>query len=160
MCLTHIQPWTSRTWTREIAKLFSLEPTEFDRATIEAYAAQLISCCSIVVVRCGEYGSLTISPSLPSGSLWLPAFHSTSVVDATGAGNAFLGGFVAGWIKTGDVREASMYGAVAASFVVEQVGLPKLTRDEGGDDKKWNDVVMEERLAEYQKRVENGTGDM
>jgi sugar/nucleoside kinase (ribokinase family) len=49
----------------------------------------------------------------------------TTVVDPTGAGNAFCGGFLAGWVQSGNLLTAGLYGAVAASFLVEQVGLPE-----------------------------------
>jgi sugar/nucleoside kinase (ribokinase family) len=48
------------------------------------------------------------------------------VVDPTGAGNAYCGGFLAGYIETGDVLTAARYGAIAASFLVEQAGLPEI----------------------------------
>ena len=31
---------------------------------------------------------------------------------------------LAGWVQTGDLRLAGLYGVIAASFLVEQVGLP------------------------------------
>jgi len=57
--------------------------------------------------------------------LHVPAIPTT-VVDTTGAGNAFCGGFLAGFIQTGDLLTAARYGRVAASFLVEQVGLPAI----------------------------------
>ena len=62
---------------------------------------------------------------------------------------------MAGWIETGDAVEASISGTVAASFAVEQVGLPYLTRSEKGkgDMEVWNGVDVRERLAEYRMRV-------
>lgn len=46
----------------------------------------------------------------------------------TSAGNAFLGGYVAGLsLSGGDPYEAALYATVSASFVVEQFGLPSLT---------------------------------
>lgn len=43
------------------------------------------------------------------------------------AGNAFLGGFIAGLsASNGDQYEAALYGTVSASFIVEQIGLPKV----------------------------------
>jgi sugar/nucleoside kinase (ribokinase family) len=56
-----------------------------------------------------------------------------TVVDPTGAGNAYSGGFLAGYIQTGDLMTAARYASVAASFLVEQVGLPPINdrlRDE------------------------------
>lgn len=48
--------------------------------------------------------------------------------------------------------EAGKYGAVASSFVVEQVGLPTL---KGGNVREfWNGESAEHRLEEYKKRCE------
>jgi sugar/nucleoside kinase (ribokinase family) len=49
------------------------------------------------------------------------------VVDPIGAGNAFCGGFLSGWVYKKDLRLAAIRGAVSASFAVEQVGLPRLS---------------------------------
>eukprot|EP00897_Mesotaenium_endlicherianum_P006241 jgi/Mesen1/5645/ME000286S04855 len=38
------------------------------------------------------------------------------VVDPTGCGNAFCGGFLVGWLETDDLLTAGLYGSVAASF--------------------------------------------
>ena len=51
------------------------------------------------------------------------------MVDACGAGNAYCVGFIVGWAQTNDLRLAGLYGAVAASFLVEQVGLPPVGPD-------------------------------
>lgn len=67
------------------------------------------------------------------------------VVDPTGAGNAFLGGYVAGWLREGHVGQALHCGAVAASFALEQSGLPRSA-----------DVSAEagmERLDEFRERL-------
>jgi sugar/nucleoside kinase (ribokinase family) len=47
------------------------------------------------------------------------------VVDPVGAGNAYCGGFLVGWLETGNLRLAGRYASVAASFLVEQYGLPR-----------------------------------
>lgn len=44
------------------------------------------------------------------------------VLDVTGAGDAFCGGFLAGLIATGDPVLAAAYGVVSSSFVVETRG--------------------------------------
>jgi sugar/nucleoside kinase (ribokinase family) len=80
---------------------------------------------SIVTLRMGPEGSLV---SISGAThLYVPA-APTTVVDPTGAGNAYCGGFLAGYVQTGDVLTAARYGAVAASFLVEQVGLPEINK--------------------------------
>ncbi len=46
----------------------------------------------------------------------------TAIRDVTGAGDAFCGGFLVGWLETGDPLQATRYGAVSASFVLEDFG--------------------------------------
>ena len=48
----------------------------------------------------------------------IPAYPS-QVIDPTGAGDAFGGGFLAGFRKTYDPVEASLYGNISASLVIE-----------------------------------------
>ena len=75
----------------------------------------------LVTLRMGAAGSLVYA----AGTLQhIPAVPVT-VVDQVGAGNAYCGGFLVGWLETGDLRLAGRYASVAASFLVEQFGLPK-----------------------------------
>lgn len=91
------------------------EPLELIRRLVEAGAG-------VVALRQGERGATVHRAD--TGETWhIPAFE-TPVIDPTGAGNAFCGGFLTGWVQTGDLRLAGLYGAAAASFPVEQVGLP------------------------------------
>ena len=52
----------------------------------------------------------------------IPAYL-TEAVDPTGAGDAFCGGFQVGMAQTGDARQAALYGAVSASFIIEDFGV-------------------------------------
>jgi sugar/nucleoside kinase (ribokinase family) len=79
---------------------------------------------SLITLRLGSDGAL-IMEEPEGGSGHIPAYR-VEVVDPVGAGNAFCGGFLVGWVETGDPLLAGCYGAVAASFMVEQVGLPHL----------------------------------
>lgn len=106
-----------------------------------------------IVVRAAGHGCLVMSRG--TEPVWLPAFHdgdSHMVVDTTGAGNAFLGAFAIGWQHSGSYVEAAKYGQVAASFMIEQVGLP--TRFGHGERELWNSSSVRERLAAYQARLE------
>ena len=98
----------------------SAEPRELIQKMVDAGA-------KIVALRQGENGT-TVHRADTGETRHIPAFKIT-VVDPTGAGNAFCGGFLAGWLKTGDIYTAGLYGAVAASFLLEQVGLPEITTE-------------------------------
>lgn len=92
----------------------------------------------IVALRCGKNGALVHRAD--TGEIWQIPAVQTFAQDPTGAGNAFCGGFLAGWVESGDLCQAGLYGAVAASFLVEQVGLPAV------------DEVMKRRRDEEAKR--------
>ncbi len=52
----------------------------------------------------------------------IPTFPTTAV-DPTGAGDAFCGGFLVGLAHTDDPVDAALYGAVSASFIIEDFGV-------------------------------------
>jgi sugar/nucleoside kinase (ribokinase family) len=52
----------------------------------------------------------------------LPACPPDAEVDATGAGDAFAGAFLAEYLETGDARAAAEIGLVVSSFIVERLG--------------------------------------
>ena len=69
-----------------------------------------------VVLKRGGDGSLIVSPGVVDRLI--PAI-GVSVVDPTGAGDAFCGGFLAGLRRTGDLGQAASFATVAASFAVQ-----------------------------------------
>jgi sugar/nucleoside kinase (ribokinase family) len=72
-----------------------------------------------VIVKLGAGGSIV---TCREGSTRVPAFP-VNAKDPTGAGDAFAGGLAAGWVETGDVVQAALYGTVSASFVIEDFGF-------------------------------------
>lgn len=81
-----------------------------------------------VVVKQGEHGAF-----LQSADVYFccPAFPIESVIDPTGAGDSFAGGFVGALARMGRVndrnlRRATVYGCVLASFTVEGFGVAGL----------------------------------
>jgi sugar/nucleoside kinase (ribokinase family) len=68
-----------------------------------------------VVVKLAAAGSLVVDDN---GVTHVPAFPS-HVVDPTGAGDSFCGGFLAGLRETRDPVRAAQFGTASASFVVE-----------------------------------------
>jgi len=73
-----------------------------------------------VSLRMGERGSLIGSPDLDITHI--PAISET-IVDVTGAGNAYLGGLLVSLSEGLSFTEASLRGAVSASFAIEQFGI-------------------------------------
>jgi cytidine kinase len=84
----------------------------------------------VVVVKQGEYGAAMYTED---GFFGLPAYPTPDVVDPTGAGDCFAGGFV-GYVaahtgeEMGDelLRRAMAYGTALASFNVEAFGTERL----------------------------------
>jgi len=66
-------------------------------------------------------GALGADVVTESGRCRVPPCN-TKLVDSTGAGDAFSGGFLTGLIDTGDPVAAAVRGAVSASVVVETSG--------------------------------------
>jgi sugar/nucleoside kinase (ribokinase family) len=100
-----------------------------------------------VVAKQGEYGAGLITQD---GFFALPAYPLESVVDPTGAGDTFAGGFV-GYVAAHPDEEAGhdllaramAYGTALASYNVEEFGtdrVARLTRDE-----------ITERVADLQR---------
>jgi sugar/nucleoside kinase (ribokinase family) len=81
-----------------------------------------------LVIKKGEHGALLFHKHL---IFYAPALPLAEVVDPTGAGDTFAGGFM-GWIaKTGDVsfenlKKGVIYGSAMASFCVEKFSVERL----------------------------------
>jgi sugar/nucleoside kinase (ribokinase family) len=86
--------------------------------------AMLADGAKIAALRMGEAGSL-VGTQGSETLLDLPAVPVPAVIDQTGAGNAYCGAFLVGWVETGNVRTAARYAGVAASFTLEVVGVPE-----------------------------------
>ncbi|KAI1298916.1 Ribokinase-like protein [Xylaria venustula] len=74
------------------------------------------------------------------------------VVDPTGGGNTFLGGLAVALARGKGLEEAAAWGSVAASFAIEQIGVPALGHDDEGRE-TWNGVRVEERFEEFKTRL-------
>ena len=82
----------------------------------------------ILVVKRGEYG---VALFTPWGTFMAPAFQLEEVVDPTGAGDTFAGGFL-GYLAATDhvdlptLMQAALVGTIMASFTCEQFGTAGL----------------------------------
>jgi fructose-1-phosphate kinase PfkB-like protein len=76
-------------------------------------------------------------------------------VDTTGAGNSFLGAFTVKFQSTRDITEAVIAATVAASFTIEQVGLPIRTLSGGRE--LWNGEEVASRIERYRAMLKTLT---
>jgi sugar/nucleoside kinase (ribokinase family) len=117
-----------------------------DKASLYAAAREVLSWASspadgdgeaparrgprVIVAKQGEYGAALVTAD---GFFSLPAFPLESVVDPTGAGDTFAGGFVGYIAAHADeeitdelLRQAMAHGTALASFNVEEFGTHRI----------------------------------
>ncbi|MEW6101280.1 MAG: PfkB family carbohydrate kinase [Candidatus Omnitrophota bacterium] len=101
----------------------------------------------MILIKKGEHGVFFYSSKFVFS---LPAFPTERVVDPTGAGDTFAGGFM-GYltrvkrIDEGSLKKAIAYGTIAASFNIEDFGIKRtagLTRNN-----------LEKRLSAFKKCI-------
>jgi cytidine kinase len=96
-----------------------------------------------VIIKKGEHGAMFLSADQ---SFVMPAFPLGDVIDPTGAGDSFAGGFMGYLASVGRVDAASLktamaYGTVVASFNVQDFSLRRFERTERPE--------IDKRLSDY-----------
>jgi len=84
----------------------------------------------MILIKKGEHGVLFYSDAFIFS---LPAYPADRVVDPTGAGDTFAGGFIgslakSGAVKAQNIRKALAFGTIAASFNIEDFGLNRTAK--------------------------------
>lgn len=102
----------------------------------------------VLVIKKGEHGALLITED---DYFMAPAFPVSEVVDPTGAGDSFAGGFVGYLASCPDInklelRRAVVYGSTVASFNVESFSFERLK----AIDKK----QIEERVERFREMMQ------
>ena len=102
---------------------------------------------SLTAIKKGEHGALVMGKDFIFSVLAHPC---EEVVDATGAGDSFGGGFMGylDMVKTiseKEIRKAAVYGSVLASFTIEDFGIERL--------KSLTLPEIENRFLEFKKLV-------
>ena len=140
--------------SEEAARLFGTEePVDIDNCEIllkrfDTFMNKTNSC----VLRCGRLGSITLSSSneYPERQInHLPAYHTLTqkqVIDPTGGGNSFLGGFSMGYALTNNIDVGNLCGTIIAGCNIEQIGPAKYDSRTG---KINNSNTFKERLKYY-----------
>jgi sugar/nucleoside kinase (ribokinase family) len=96
-----------------------------ERGIIKAAKSLRKMGAKMVLIKKGEHGSIFYNGK---SFFALPAYHSDKIIDPTGAGDTFAGGFmgylsVVKKITDKEIRRAIALGTVAASFNIEGFGL-------------------------------------
>ena len=99
--------------------------------SIEECAKNILNCGpDYIIIKKGSHGAELFSKNQRSA---IPALDNIKVVDPTGAGDSFVGG-VCGHlalqprISFKEIHNAMIYGAVIASFCIEEFGLARLQK--------------------------------
>lgn len=94
---------------------------------VKAAAAVRLMGVRHVIIKRGDAGAMLFDDE---GPFWVPAYPLEDVVDPTGAGDCFAGGFMAYLAHTGDrseknIRRAMVFGSATASFAVESFSVDR-----------------------------------
>ncbi len=105
--------------------LFSLNLTEGRRITNESDPKAIVRKLHTLgakklILRMGANGALVSE----GADIWQIPAIDTQVVDVTGGGNSSTGGFLVGYCETGNLVQAGIMASVAASFILQQYGVP------------------------------------
>jgi len=102
-----------------------------------------------VVIKRGEYGFIMFTKE--EGYFVLPAFPIAKVIDPTGAGDTFAGGFF-GYLASRpqkptiqDMKQACVFGSILASHTIQDFSVKALAKTTLAD--------LEKRLADYRKVI-------
>jgi cytidine kinase len=97
-----------------------------------------------VLLKKGEHGAFLIGENVQFA---LPAYPVAEVIDPTGAGDSFAGGFM-GYVAAADsieprtLRRAMVYGTATASFCVEGFGVEGLAKHRRGKiESRFNEML-------------------
>jgi sugar/nucleoside kinase (ribokinase family) len=97
-----------------------------------------------VILKKGEHGAFLMGEDVHFA---LPAYPVSTVIDPTGAGDCFAGGFMgaiarAGNTEPGTLRKAMLYGTVTASFCVQGFSIEDLGgRGMGDIDERYSELL-------------------
>lgn len=82
--------------------------------------------CRNVIIKLGGEGCYVMNNKMAEH---IPAISNLNVKDTTGAGDNFVGGFMAGLIEGMDIKEAARYATAVAAISVTQSGALTALKD-------------------------------
>lgn len=118
--LTYLQPEEIRALVTG-AKVLVTNDYELDlvKKKTELTLEQIFEICEIVITTHGEKGSIIRTKN---EEIKINPVKPKSVVDPTGAGDAYRAGFIYGHINGKDLKTCGQLGSLAATYAVEEYG--------------------------------------
>ncbi|MGX7100541.1 carbohydrate kinase family protein [Globicatella sanguinis] len=71
------------------------------------------------MITLGSKGSVILTNK---NKLFVSALEKVNVVDTTGGGDAFIAGFLYGYLNNQSLRDSAEIGTALSSFIIEKVG--------------------------------------
>ena len=96
---------------------FGFMANDYDRG-LEKARALASNSAKIIVYKMGENGAITITPD----GEFQTGIYKTDALKPTGAGDSFMGGFIASLAAGRPVKDAVLRGSACAAIVVARVG--------------------------------------
>lgn len=120
---------------RQLAPVDIIVMSDADIAGFESAIPEIASCVRVLAITQGAHGARVFYNGSES---FFPSFP-VKETDATGAGDVFATAFILKYAEKKDIAVASAFAHVAASFVVEGVGIDNLNAME----------MIDARLEQY-----------
>lgn len=124
----------------EVHLLLETNDVELAAVRLAAYGPE------IIVIKMGAIGSLIYSAQ-EQQFIHIPIFP-TNIVDTTGAGDSYCGGFMTRYAQEQNLVKAGLAGAVSASFAVEGFGLSHMF-DIDPDDARERFDILSAKYRDY-----------
>ena len=91
----------------------------FNKNKLEDCQNQFSSLCELVIVTLGSEGSLIIGKTKKEK---IKATLKGKLLDTTGAGDMYAGGFIHGLIKNFSIKKCGQMGSICAGHIITQLG--------------------------------------
>ncbi len=91
----------------------------FDTADLDHAVSRIADLCQISTITMGARGSLVVKGS---EVIEVAAAPVPRVIDTTGAGDAYAGGFLYGYVTGHSLRKCATFGNLAAGEVISRIG--------------------------------------
>ena len=91
----------------------------FKKNKLASCQGELSSLCELVVVTLGSNGSLIINNN---DIEVIKSFNKGKIIDTTGAGDIYAGGFIHGLINNYSLKKCGEIGSICAGHIITQLG--------------------------------------